>query len=55
MVLQIQMNPEIFPVSEKKKYYKAVVIKQVVLFYKFNANQIQIARVFDVRRNPETI
>ena len=47
----ISRNPELFPKSGKN-IYKCVLIKQITIFYKFNAAEIQVLSLFDTRQNP---
>lgn len=55
LVLQLQKTPELFPKSELNNYHKAVIVKQVSIFYRFDDRNIYIISVFDTRQNPKKI
>ncbi len=50
----ISRNPELFPKSGKN-IYKCFLIKQITIFYRFNASEIQILSLFDTRQKPTKI
>jgi plasmid stabilization system protein ParE len=51
----IQINPELFPVSEFEELRKCVVSKQTTVFFIIEKNKIYIVSVFDTRQNPNKI
>ena len=51
----IQLNPELFPVSEFEDLRKCVVSKQTSVFFIIKNNTIYIVSVFDTRQNPNKI
>lgn len=52
----IQNQPEIFPVTVKKRgLRKCVVTKQSTLYYFFDINQVVVISLFDTRQNPNKI
>ena len=52
----IQINPEIFPISNvNPKYNKCVITKQSTLFYRYDSTQIRILSLFDTRQNPTKV
>ncbi len=52
----VVLNPFSFPiVNHSKKIRKAVVSKQVSIFYLPDTSQIYILSLFDNRRNPDRI
>ena len=55
LVLQLQKTPDLFPKSELNNYHKAVIVKQVSVFYRFDDKKINIISVFDTRQNPKKI
>ncbi|PVH25389.1 type II toxin-antitoxin system RelE/ParE family toxin [Sphingobacterium corticibacter] len=48
----ISHNPSIFPKSEFKPVYKAIVLKYNTLYYRVNENNIEILSFFSNRQNP---
>ncbi len=52
----IQLNPDSFPVStkKKKKVHRCVVTKQNTIYYRYNSKRIEIIFVFDTRQNPKS-
>jgi plasmid stabilization system protein ParE len=50
----ISRNPELYPKSGKN-IYKCLLIKQITIFYRFNASEIQILSLFDTRQKPTKI
>ena len=50
----ISRNPHIFPLSNKKKVRKAVILKFNSLYYRITDNHIQILSFFSNRKNPES-
>lgn len=59
LVLQIEKtialishNPNIFPKSELKLIYKAIVLKYNTLYYRVNENNIEILSFLSSRQNP---
>ena len=54
-IITIKNNPDAFAKSDRNKYHKAVVTKQTSIFYRFDANKINIVAVFDTRQNPNKI
>lgn len=51
----IQINPELFPMSEFEELRKCVVSKQTTVFFIIEKNKIYIVSVFDTRQNPNKI
>ena len=51
----IQINPELFPISEFEELRKCVVSKQTTVFFIIEKNKIYIVSVFDTRQNPNKI
>ena len=51
----IQINPELFPISEFEELRKCVVSKQTSVFFIIEKNKIYIVSVFDTRQNPNKI
>ena len=51
----IQINPELFPISEFEGLRKCVVSKQTSVFFIIKNNTIYIVSVFDTRQNPNKI
>lgn len=51
----IQINPELFPISEFEGLRKCVVSKQTAVFFIIKNNTIYIVSVFDTRQNPNKI
>ncbi|WP_343329899.1 type II toxin-antitoxin system RelE/ParE family toxin [Polaribacter staleyi] len=52
----IQLSPESFPESKKKKgLHKFVITKQTTLLYRFNSKRIVIISIFDTRQNPNKL
>ena len=51
----IQLNPELFPISEFEELRKCVVSKQISVFFVIKKNKIYIVSVFDTRQNPNKI
>jgi plasmid stabilization system protein ParE len=48
--------PGLYPVSrEKQGVHKAVVTKQITLFYRFDDSKIEIITLFDTRQDPEKL
>ena len=55
-IFMIQVNPEMFPKSEKySTRYKCVLTKYTTIFYQFDSKRIKITSVFDTRQNPKKI
>lgn len=55
LVLKIQKSPELFPKSRVNKYHKAVIVKQVSIFYYYDDQKINIVSVFDTRQHPKRL
>lgn len=52
----IKENPQIFPRSEiGKGFRRAVISKQVSIFYMINDHTVNIISVFDNRQNPKRL
>jgi plasmid stabilization system protein ParE len=51
----IQINPELFPISEFEELRKCVVSKQTTVFFIIEKNKVYIVSVFDTRQNPNKI
>ena len=51
----IQIDPELFPISEFEELRKCVVSKQTTIFFIIEKNKIYIVSVFDTRQNPNKI
>lgn len=49
----ISQNPTIFPISEFKGIYKAVVLKYNTLYYRLTKDNIEILSFFSNRQNPK--
>ncbi|MFA5620968.1 MAG: type II toxin-antitoxin system RelE/ParE family toxin [Weeksellaceae bacterium] len=45
-------NPDIFPLSDKGKVRKAIILKYNTLYYRIVENEIQILSFFSNRQNP---
>ena len=50
----ISANPQIFPLSNKTKVRKAVILKFNSLYYRITENQIQILSFFSNRKDPKS-
>jgi plasmid stabilization system protein ParE len=49
----IKDNPEIFPKSDQSENFRrAVISKQVSIFYKIESHVVHVISVFDNRQNP---
>lgn len=48
----IAQNPDIFPKSDLKKIYKAVILKYNTLYYRINGNNVEILSFFSNRQHP---
>jgi hypothetical protein len=51
----IAQNPKQYLYSKKKKVYRAVVTKQISLYYRVNLNKIELLIFWDTRQNPDTL
>lgn len=51
----ISQNPKLFPLSDKKKIRKVVVLKFNSLYYRTVKTEIQILSFFSNRQNPDKI
>ncbi len=51
----IELNPNLFQISDYYNLNKCVVSKQTTIYYKFNDKKIYIVSVFDTRQNPTKI
>ena len=51
----IQINPELFPISEFEGLSKCVISKQTSVFFIIKNDTIYIVSVFDTRQNPNKI
>jgi plasmid stabilization system protein ParE len=49
----ISSLPEAFPLSDYKDVRKAVVCKQISLFYTINKSEITLVRFWNNKQNPE--
>lgn len=49
----ISRNPNIFPKSENKQIFKAIVLKYNTMFYRINKENIEILSFFSNRQNPK--
>src|SRR5690606_33701309 len=49
----ISQNPTIFPISEFKGVYKAVILKYNTLYYRLVKDNIEILSFFSNRQNPK--
>lgn len=49
----ISVNPQIFPISSRKKIRKAVILKFNSMYYRITGNYIQILSFFSNRKDPE--
>ncbi len=55
-LLLIKENPFLFPKSKNStEYRKAVISKQVSLYYKISNNEIYLITLFDNRQNPQKV
>ena len=50
----ISHNPNLFPLSDKKKVRKVVILKFNSLYYRVVENHVQILSFFSNRQSPET-
>jgi plasmid stabilization system protein ParE len=49
-------EPKIFPlINEELQIRKSVITKQNTLFYRENADKIEIVRLFDTRQDPKKL
>lgn len=48
----ISQNPNIFPKSESKDVYRAVVLKYNTMYYRVNGVNVEILSFFSNRQNP---
>ena len=51
----IQTSPKLFPKSNIENIRKAVITKQITLFYIINKDTIEIITLFDTRQNPKKL
>ena len=51
----IQTSPKLFPKAQFENIRKAVVTKQITIFYRINKDTIEIITLFDTRQNPRKI
>jgi plasmid stabilization system protein ParE len=55
-ILVIQNNPEAYPISDYKNVRRAVIIPQIVLFYRINSDEsIDLLRIWSSFQNPEKL
>jgi plasmid stabilization system protein ParE len=52
VIALISLNPEIFPLSEKVKIRKAVILKYNSMFYILKNEEIHIISFYNNRKNP---
>jgi plasmid stabilization system protein ParE len=50
----ISQNPNLFPLSDKKKVRKVVILRFNSMYYRVEGNQVQILSFFSNRQNPKT-
>lgn len=50
----ISHNPNLFPLSDKKKVRKVVILRFNSMYYRIEQNQVQILSFFSNRQSPET-
>ncbi|KYG74477.1 plasmid stabilization system protein ParE [Roseivirga ehrenbergii] len=51
----LKLNPEAFPLSNYKSIRRAVVRKQITLFYKVEDETIILVRFWNTYKNPESL
>lgn len=51
----IAQNPKQYLYSKKKDVYRAVVTKQISLYYRVNLNAIELLIFWDTRQNPNKL
>ena len=49
----ISINPKIFPISDKKGIYKAILLKYNSIYYREINNTVEILSFFSNRQNPK--
>ena len=54
VTLIISQNPSIFPLSDKKKIRKVVILKFNSMYYRVMKNKIEIVSFFSNRQSPES-
>jgi plasmid stabilization system protein ParE len=48
----ISINPLLFPYSKEGGIHKCVLVKQVSLFYRIKANNVELLLFWDTRQDP---
>jgi plasmid stabilization system protein ParE len=51
----IQQNPKQYIYSKRKKAYRAVVTKQVSLYYRIQSKEVELLLFWDTRQNPDNL
>ncbi|MEQ9229213.1 MAG: type II toxin-antitoxin system RelE/ParE family toxin [Cyclobacteriaceae bacterium] len=51
----IRENPKLFPLSDYKNVRRAVIRKQVTLFYKEDDSSIYLVRFWNTYQNPDSL
>jgi plasmid stabilization system protein ParE len=51
----LRVNPKIYPNSDLKKIRRAVVTKQVTLFFEINGEFVDVLLLWDTRQNPSEL
>lgn len=54
-ILQLQINPNLFPIIHKKGIRRCVITKHNTLFYRINVNTVEILRLYDTRQDPDSL
>ena len=49
----ISVNPKIFPISDKKRIHKAILLKYNSIYYREINNTVEILSFFSNRQNPK--
>jgi len=53
---QISINPEQFPlVNKKRKVRKCVITRHNTIFYRENEGYVEVLRIFDTRQDPKRL
>lgn len=57
VLLVVSLMPELYPTVNKRKVRKAVVVKQITLYYRFDEEMevIRILRLWDNRQDPKKL
>lgn len=51
----LKKEPELYPLTDYKNIRRAVIRKQITLFYKVEEDKIYIVRLWNTLQNPESL